>query len=350
MSNYQFYIGANDEHGLNPPTAGKRTPVLPNLQRQIYENEFNRAAKNAFIEGCLRNGFRVFDVKPEWQDIAVSERVARINRQNLTLLVTFGYNAFGTGVRFNSARGYAVYYSLQNRFVTNSRMLAEEVYEALSQGTVQRGLGVQTLADVGVLSSVNCASVLAEPGFMTNLIEAQLMLDPDFITEVGEETTLGVCRYLDVPYVPRQLDSYSTLRIGSVGNEVMLLQFILERYGYPLDVDGRFGTNTRNAVLAFQQENGLTPDGIVGPNTWRTLLVLPPLPTLRRGDGGAYVRYLQSKLNSFLVPTGAVDGVFGPKTQTAVEQFQQQNGLVVDGIVGPRTWAELTRTRTTETQ
>ena len=46
MANEDFYIGANDEHGVNPPTQGKRTPVVPGLNRQIYENEFNRSAKN----------------------------------------------------------------------------------------------------------------------------------------------------------------------------------------------------------------------------------------------------------------------------------------------------------------
>ena len=37
-----FLIAANDEHGLNPPTAGKRTPIMPYINRSFYENEFNR--------------------------------------------------------------------------------------------------------------------------------------------------------------------------------------------------------------------------------------------------------------------------------------------------------------------
>ncbi|MTE19444.1 hypothetical protein F0L17_09950 [Streptomyces sp. TRM43335] len=40
---------------------------------------------------------------------------------------------------------------------------------------------------------------------------------------------------------------------------------------------------------------------------------------------------------------GALDGLFGPQTLAAVKEFQRRNGLVVDGIVGPRTWGELER-------
>ena len=198
MANEDYYIGANDEHGVNPPTAGKRTPVVPGLNREIYENEFNRAAKNKFIEACMRQDFSVYDVKPEYQDISISERVRRINSQNLTLLVTFAYNAFDT--KFNTASGVEVFYSTKNIKVSNSKRLAEDLYNQLIQGTKQNGRGVKTL-DVGVLSSVNCVSSLIEAGFMTNLREAKLMINPIFQTEVGEESCRGVCDYLGVvPY------------------------------------------------------------------------------------------------------------------------------------------------------
>ena len=339
-----YYIGANDEHGQNPFTSGKRTPVMPYLNVPFYENQFNRPTKIKFLEACLRNGFAVYDVKPELTDTAVSTRVARINRQNLTLLVTYGYNAFGSGTTFNSAQGISTFYSTRNVRRTQSRALAEDVYEQLLQGTGQQGRGVSSITDVGVLESVNCTSILVEPGFMTNFNEAKLMRDPDYQTEVAEETTKGVCLFLGQTYLPRDnVANYPTLRSGSQGNFVYLLQYMLTQNGYNISIDGSFGPNTLNAVTAFQTANGLTADGIVGANTWRTLLVLPPQPTIRQGSRGTYVRYLQEKLTSKLYPLGNIDGIFGNGTRTAVVEFQNENSLTPDGIVGPITWQAVTQ-------
>lgn len=344
MANEDFYIGANDEHGVNPPTQGKRTPVVPGLNRQIYENEFNRAAKNKFIEACMRQDFSVYDVKPELQDISINERIRRINSQNLTLLVTFAYNAYGDS--FNNASGIETFYSPQNPKATQSRNLAENLYNELIQGTQQTGRGVKTL-DVGVLSNVNCTSSLIEAGFMTNLREAKLMINPLFQTEVGEEACHGVCNFLGVNYIPRNnLNNYPLLRNGSQGNFVYLLQFILNQYGYNLSVDGIFGTRTLNAVRDFQRNNSLSVDGLVGNNTWKTLLTLPPYPLLKQNYRGAYVTFLQQLLESNLYPVGGIDGIFGTRTLNAVRAFQQANGLAVDGIVGNNTWNALTNLNT----
>ena len=344
MANEDFYIGANDEHGVNPPTQGKRTPVVPGLNRQIYENEFNRAAKNKFIEACMRQDFSVYDVKPELQDISINERIRRINSQNLTLLVTFAYNAYGGS--FNNASGIETFYSPQNPKATQSRNLAENLYNELIQGTQQTGRGVKTL-DVGVLSNVNCTSSLIEAGFMTNLREAKLMINPLFQTEVGEEACHGVCNFLGVNYIPRNnLNNYPLLRNGSQGNFVYLLQFILNQYGYNLSVDGIFGTRTLNAVRDFQRNNSLSVDGLVGNNTWKTLLTLPPYPLLKQNYRGAYVTFLQQLLESNLYPVGGIDGIFGTRTLNAVRAFQQANGLTVDGIVGNNTWNALTNLNT----
>lgn len=67
-------------------------------------------------------------------------------------------------------------------------------------------------------------------------------------------------------------------------------------------------------------------------------------PTLKSGSHGDDVRRLQRLLVMMKIPGdggAAIDGAFGVKTTTAVEGFQSGEGLTVDGIVGPATWAAL---------
>ena len=61
----------------------------------------------------------------------------------------------------------------------------------------------------------------------------------------------------------------------------------------------------------------------------------PGRPTLRRNDTNDFVKLVQQKLGVEQL------GVFGPKTEAAVREFQRTHGMVPDGIVGPKTWAAL---------
>ncbi len=67
---------------------------------------------------------------------------------------------------------------------------------------------------------------------------------------------------------------------------------------------------------------------------------IAPWPLVRRGDKVFPVRSLQQLLRARNHPV-AVDGVFGPDTESAVKAFQQSRGLAADGIVGPNTWPKL---------
>ena len=69
-----------------------------------------------------------------------------------------------------------------------------------------------------------------------------------------------------------------------------------------------------------------------------------PKTTLRRGITGQDVKWLQYEMNRRGYQI-SVDGIFGPKTEAAVKEYQKKQGLVVDGIVGARTRGELTAGR-----
>lgn len=64
----------------------------------------------------------------------------------------------------------------------------------------------------------------------------------------------------------------ATYRQGSSGEQVRVIQDKLKRWGYyDGQVDGIYGSGTRQAVARFQRKNGLAVDGVVGPNTLRAL-------------------------------------------------------------------------------
>jgi peptidoglycan hydrolase-like protein with peptidoglycan-binding domain len=65
---------------------------------------------------------------------------------------------------------------------------------------------------------------------------------------------------------------------------------------------------------------------------------IAPWPLVKRGDKIFPVRPLQQLLRAHPV---AVDGIFGPMTESAVKAFQQSKSLAADGIVGPITWPKL---------
>ena len=69
--------------------------------------------------------------------------------------------------------------------------------------------------------------------------------------------------------------AYNQSSFGSRGSDVTELQKRLNENGYDLAVDGQFGKETQKAVRDYQKKKGLVVDGIVGKNTWASLLSSP---------------------------------------------------------------------------
>jgi N-acetylmuramoyl-L-alanine amidase len=105
-----------------------------------------------------------------------------------------------------------------------------------------------------------------------------------------------------------------------------------------------YDAQVAEAVRAFQQRRGLLVDGVVGPQTYRSLdgsrwalgdriLVHTPGHLLAGDD----VAQLQEHLLGLGFALGRVDGLFGPSTDTALRELQRGVGLVPDGTCGPST-------------
>jgi peptidoglycan hydrolase-like protein with peptidoglycan-binding domain len=142
------------------------------------------------------------------------------------------------------------------------------------------------------------------------------------------------------------ISPWPLVKRGAKNHPVRTLQYLLRARGHGVTVDGDFGPNTEAAVRAFQQDQFLAIDGVVGPNSWRTLVV-----QVQQGSTGEAVRAVQEEF-AFRNLSGdpgkglAVDGVFDPQTDAAVRGFQQAlradvASVQVDGIVGPVTWQAL---------
>jgi peptidoglycan hydrolase-like protein with peptidoglycan-binding domain len=166
-------------------------------------------------------------------------------------------------------------------------------------------------------------------------------------------TTTTTCSVPTVGSLSTLTGSSSLIKRGARGDAVNQLQQFLRAAGHDVGpIDGIFGSKTVAGVRQFQERQGLSPDGVVGPVTRsavkRIAAALPSSSalvsssrTLRPGDRGSDVKQIQVLLQLAGHEVGGADGVLGPKTQTGIEAFQRQAGLTVDGKIGPNTRAQL---------
>jgi peptidoglycan hydrolase-like protein with peptidoglycan-binding domain len=158
----------------------------------------------------------------------------------------------------------------------------------------------------------------------------QTATPPPSATPTPEPTATGT----PAPYVP----PWPVLRRGDGGlAEVFALQRLLRHHGLIVVADGRFGTQTLQAVQDLQTQSGEPVDGLVGPVTWSALV---EGVTLQEGDSGEAVRAAQYLLNKFREPV-AIDGQLGPRDIAALKIFEGAVGLQSDGVIDELTWQAL---------
>lgn len=135
------------------------------------------------------------------------------------------------------------------------------------------------------------------------------------------------------------------LGVGDESDLVGTYQQRLIELGYLRneEADGAFGHATESAVREFQSRNDLIVDGYLGPSTVSTLMGDAAKPFgLRMGDESETVKTIQERLVHYgYLASRHATGYYGTITEAAVKQFQSQNGLLSDGVVGTQTMAAL---------
>lgn len=171
----------------------------------------------------------------------------------------------------------------------------------------------------------------------------------------------------------------NVLREGDEGEQVEVLQKMLMSivHVYPdipvVTLDGKYNSETRNAVESFQKLNGIQNTGVVDKITWDRLNLIYEKKdqiksiekisfknqdirkernlnlsdnVLKQGSKGRYVFRLQEYLRRISeinpnISNISLDGIFGCETKNAVIEFQKEFGIDPTGIVDEITWDKL---------
>lgn len=146
---------------------------------------------------------------------------------------------------------------------------------------------------------------------------------------IGEETYDRLMRADALPYMAT---------VGDEGTDIEELQKRLVELDYMKRATGYFGDETAAAVKEFQERNHLDVDGMIGVNTKEALYSEDAIPhSLSYGEKSDDVLKYQKRLFKLGYLTTEPDGTFGKDTASAVKLFQQLNGLIADGHIGPQT-------------
>lgn len=138
------------------------------------------------------------------------------------------------------------------------------------------------------------------------------------------------------------------LALNSQGPEVEKLQDELVDLGYLTAEQkaggvGTFGPITEAALKQFQQDNHLTPSGILDADSEQSFLEINQ--GIKRGSKGKVVEGMQDRLVALGFMTAAQratgSGTFGPLTEQALKAFQRQNGIEPSGELMDETFKAL---------
>jgi N-acetylmuramoyl-L-alanine amidase len=199
---YKVYVDAGHAGVAGfPVTAGKRTPFIPELGRQILEHEFNRAVADKLIALLVKHGIEFMDVSPNPRvDMPLGQRVDRINSdyrtfmaqnsRNKAIVISIHFNAHKTEFHLSNASGVETYHFTGS---VEGLKLAQAIHSETIKGTPQVDRGVKH-SNFTIIAKTLPPASLWEGGFLDS-DEHRLMLNSGFTSESAQQILDGICKY-----------------------------------------------------------------------------------------------------------------------------------------------------------
>ena len=306
------------------------------------------------------------EIYPTWEEGALRANILAIVSFALNRVYTEFYRSRGYDFDITSSTAYDQFFVRGRSFFSNVSRLVDELFNSYLR---RPGFVEPLAAKFCNGTTVTCEGLsqwgsqgLAQQGYNSTQILRSYYGDIEIVSNAPVRDYVS-----SYPGTP--------LRRGSVGPNVVIVQTELNRISqnYPAIpkvavVDGIFGAQTENALMAFQRIFDLNPDGVVGPATWYALVRLytavTSLSELRSqgqkfytiawnhgqpispGDRGIRVEHLQYMirvLSAYIsqIPSVTVDGVYGSATRSAVLAAQGFFRLPQTGTVDLVTWDEI---------
>lgn len=198
MSNNKndYIICLDNGHGMDTP--GKCSP-----DQKLKEYQYAREIVKRLEVKLKENGYKVYIVTPEQEDISLKERCKRINKiykdnGNKAISISVHCNAAGSDGKWHSASGWSVFVSTNAS--QNSKRLAKNLYdEALllnlkgNRSVPKEHFWVQNLA---MCRDTNCPAVLTENLFQDNKDDVSFLLSEKGRQSIVDVHYNGIVKYL----------------------------------------------------------------------------------------------------------------------------------------------------------
>ena len=325
------------DNGHGKLTSGKRTPLFEN-GKQIHEWEFNYSTAHKLGKLLEYNGFDILYVSDTEKDTSLKDRTNKANNAKANLFASVHYNALKDIWR-SGIGGIETYHHPNS---VRGKEVAKLVHKHLMQETNINDRGVKS-ANFYVLRETKMASFLCECGFMDIKKEAELMLDEEYQWKCARGIAKGICEYYKIQYKELQINQSNNNSDTNKTNDDTVYKI---QVGVYKDKDNAENTLNKLKEAGFEgfineMEVKQKEEKPIEKPIKKEVKILEYKGLVKKGSKGGNVKELQNALNELGYICGITDGIAGSKTIMAIELFQGDYRIAIDGIAGQATYNKI---------